>query len=164
MKLDNLKDLYIDSLRDLYNAETQIEKALPKMENAATLPALKEAYHNHLEQTKLQANRLQQIFDELDERPTGKKCKGMEGIIAEGQEILSENADPAVRDAGLIAAAQKVEHYEISGYGTARTYADKLGYKQAARLLQQTLDEEKQTDERLTALAESGVNAAAKTS
>lgn len=164
MKLENLKDLFVEQLRDLYSAEIQIQKALPKMEKAATLPALKQAYLNHMEQTKVQTNRLQQIFDDLDIRPSGKTCKGMEGIIAEGEEVIKEDADPAVRDASLIAAAQKVEHYEISGYGTVRTFAQKLGYSQAARLLQQTLDEEKQTDEKLTALAESGVNTAAQTS
>ncbi len=161
MKLANLHDLYVDHLRDLYNAETQIEKALPKMEKAASSQALKQAFQNHMEQTKTQADRLKQIFDELDMRPTGRKCKGMEGIISEGEEVLDMSSDPAVRDAGLISASQKVEHYEISGYGTARTYAQKLGFTKAAKLLQQTLDEEKQTDDKLTALAESGINAEA---
>lgn len=155
MKLDNLKDLFVEQLRDLYSAESQIQKALPKMEKAATHPALKQAYLNHLEQTKVQANRLQQIFDDLDMRPSGKTCKGMEGIIQEGDEIIKENADPEVRDAGLIAAAQKVEHYEISAYGTARTMAEMLDQTEAAELLDETLEEEKAADETLTDIAES---------
>jgi len=162
MKLNTLHDLYVDQLKDLYNAENQIVKALPKMEKAAHSQPLQKAYHDHLEQTRHQVQRLEQIFNELGESPTGKRCKGMEGLLEEGEEILTEDADPDVRDAGLIAAAQKVEHYEISGYGTARTFAERLGFTKAAQVLQQILDEEKQTDEKLTALAESSVNTRAK--
>jgi len=158
MKLQTLHDLYIDNLKDLYNAENQIIKALPKMAKAATSPQLQQAYTTHLEQTQRQIERLDQIFNELDIKPTGKRCRGMEGLIEEGQELIEENADPDVRDAGLIAAAQKVEHYEISGYGTARTYAEHLGFTKAVRLLDQILAEEKETDAKLTTLAESSIN------
>lgn len=162
MKLESLQDLYVDHLKDIYSAENQIVKALPKMAKAANSPQLQRAYQDHLEQTKHQVDRLQTIFDELGVKPTGKKCVGMEGLLQEGDELIQEKADPEVLDAGLIAAAQKVEHYEISSYGTARTYAEKLGFSKAARILQQILDEEKQTDEKLTSLAESGINAKAK--
>jgi ferritin-like metal-binding protein YciE len=162
MKLQNLHDLYMDQLKDLYNAEDQIVKALPKMAKAATSPDLQRAYQDHLDQTKRQKERLEMIFDELGQRPTGKKCKGMEGIIEEGEELLTQKVDPDVLDAGLIAAAQRVEHYEISGYGTARTYAQHLGYTKAANILQEILEEERQTDKKLTALAESHINVEAK--
>ncbi|HEX2980968.1 MAG TPA: ferritin-like domain-containing protein [Anaerolineaceae bacterium] len=162
MKMKSLHDLYVEQLKDLYNAETQITKALPKMAKAASSPQLQQAYHQHMDQTKGQMDRLKQIFEELGKSPTGKKCVGMEGIIKEGDELLDGNVDPDVLDAGLIGAAQKVEHYEICGYGTARTYAQRLGYDKAARVLQQILDEEKQTDAKLTALAESGINVQAK--
>lgn len=163
MKLNNLQDLYVDHLKDIYNAETQIVKALPKMAKAANSSQLQQAYQQHLEQTKHQVERLEALFTELGVKPTGKKCVGMEGILQEGDEIISEKPDPEVLDAGLIAAAQKVEHYEISSYGSARTFAEKLGYTRAAQVLQQILDEEKQTDEKLTTLAEnSGINARAK--
>jgi ferritin-like metal-binding protein YciE len=163
MKLNNLNDLFVDQIRDLYNAERQIEKALPKMVSSASSPDLQQGFQTHLEQTKHQVDRLTQIFEELKLRPTGKACQGMEGIISEGEEFIKEKGiDPAVKDAALIASAQRVEHYEIAGYGTARTYAQKLGYTQAARLLEQTLQEERQTDEKLTQLAESGINQQAK--
>lgn len=158
MKLATLQDLFVDEIRDLYNAEQQVVKALPKMAKASHSPELQNAYQMHLEQTKNQVERLKQIFEELNLPVRGKACKGMEGIISEGEELLKENADPDVKDAGLIASAQKVEHYEISSYGTARTYAQHLGYTNAARLLQQTLEEERQTDEKLTSLAERSVN------
>ncbi len=163
MKIQSLQDLFVDALEDLYSAESQIEKALPKMEMAAHDPSLKQGFQQHLDQTHHQKDRLEQIFQEMNMRPKAKTCKGMEGIISEGNELLKEKVDPEVMDAGLIGAAQKVEHYEISGYGTARTFASRLGYNDAARLLQQTLDEEKQTDEKLTRLAESGINQQAKT-
>lgn len=158
MKLDSLKALYIEELRDLYNAENQITKALPKMAKAATSPELKQAFEMHLEETQGQIGRLEQIFEALGESPKGKTCKAMQGLIEEGEEILKAKADPMVRDAALIAAAQRVEHYEIAGYGTVRTYAKLLKERQAAKLLQETLDEEGATDEKLTSLAEGGIN------
>jgi ferritin-like metal-binding protein YciE len=158
-KMTTLEDLYIDTLKDLYSAENQIIKALPKMAKAANSPELKRGFERHLEQTRQQVSRIEKIFSSQENAsPRGKKCVGMEGLIQEGEEIIKEEADPAVKDAGLIAAAQKVEHYEIAAYGTARTYAKTLGYHEAARLLQQTLDEESQTNENLTALAESHIN------
>jgi len=162
MKLNNLNDLYVDTLKDLYSAEQQIISALPKMVNAASSPDLKRGLQDHLDQTRRQVDRLSQIFNELGTSPTGKKCRGMEGLIEEGEEILNSHADPDVTDAGLIASAQKVEHYEISDYGTARTFARQLGFTNAAQVLQQILQEEKTTDEKLTALAESGINIQAK--
>ncbi len=158
-KMNSLEDLFVETLKDLYSAEHQIIKALPKMVKAANSPDLQKDFQDHLEQTKMQAQRIEQIFnDGVEGTPRGKKCVGMEGIIREGDEVISENAAPDVKDAGLIAAAQKVEHYEMAGYGTARTYAQMLGHEKAARLLQQTLDEEEQTDKKLTKLAESGIN------
>src|SRR5919201_4557022 len=158
MKLDSLEKLYVDELRDLYNAENQLLKALPKMAKHASHEDLRQAFEEHLEQTKEQVSRLEEIFEKLDEKPTGKTCKGMKGLVEEGSEFLKENGDESVLDAALISAAQKVEHYEIAGYGTVRTFADMLGDKEAAKLLQQTLDEEGETDKRLTAIAESIVN------
>jgi ferritin-like metal-binding protein YciE len=154
MKLDSLKELYVDELKDLYSAENQLLKALPKMAKAATSPALKKGFEKHLEETKGQVERLEQIFKALDESPKGKKCKAMEGLVEEGKELMEEDAEPEVMDAALIAAAQRVEHYEIAGYGCVRTYAQLLGETQAAKLLQQTLDEEGKTDQALTKLAE----------
>jgi len=158
MELNSLQDLFIHDLKDLYNAEVQLTKALPKMAKAATEPALKQAFQTHLAETEEQIERLEQIFEELDESPKGKKCKAMEGLIEEGKELMEEDAEPEVLDAGLIGAAQKVEHYEIAGYGTVRTYAEMLGNDQAARLLQQTLDEEGMTDKKLNALAMQCIN------
>jgi len=155
MEMESLRELYIDELKDLYSAENQIIKALPKMIKAASSPKLKAGFEEHLQQTRNQVERLEKIFKELDESPKGKKCKGMEGLIEEGKELMEEDAEPEVLDAGLIAAAQHVEHYEIAGYGCVRTYAELLGDKNAVKLLQQTLDEEKTTDEKLTALAKS---------
>ena len=152
-----LEELLQDELKDLYSAENQIVKALPKMIKGAQSPELKRAFERHLEETKRQVERLNQIGEELGMKMTGKKCKGMEGLIEEGKEMLEE-LDEENMDAGLIGAAQKVEHYEIAGYGTARTHADLLGLKKVARLLQQTLDEEGATDKKLTALAESIIN------
>jgi ferritin-like metal-binding protein YciE len=153
-----LEQLLVDELKDLYSAENQIIKALPKLAKAASSPELKRAFERHLEETKRQVERLNQIADNLDIRLTGKKCKGMEGLIEEGKEIIEEDLDENAIDAGLIGAAQKVEHYEIAAYGTARTHASLLGYNKIAKLLQQTLDEEGMTDKKLTALAESVIN------
>jgi ferritin-like metal-binding protein YciE len=153
-----LEELLIDELKDLYSAEKQLVSALPRMAKAASSPELRRAFERHTEETKRQVQRLEQIGSDLDFRLTGKKCKGMEGLIAEGKELMEEDFDENALDAGLIGAAQKVEHYEIAGYGTARTHAEMLGYTKAARLLQQTLDEEGATDKKLTALAESIIN------
>jgi len=161
MKLETLKDLYIHELKDLFSAEKQILKALPKMVKAADNAKLAAGFKEHLEQTKVHAERLETILASHDETTRGPKCKGMEGVLAEGAEMIEEEADEEVRDAGLIAAAQRVEHYEMAGYGTARTYAELLGDKKGAKLLQTTLDEEGETDKKLTALATSAINVAA---
>lgn len=158
MKLNTLQKLYTDELRDLYNAENQLLKALPKMAKAASSEELKEAFEQHLEQTKGHVKRLEQVFEELDEKPKGKTCRAMKGLIQEGSEILEEDGETSVRDAGIIVAAQKVEHYEIAGYGSVRTFAHLLGQNKAAELLQATLDEESETNEVLNRLAESVVN------
>ena len=158
MQLDSLQELYVEELRDIYNAEQQILKALPKMAKVASHRELQRAFTQHEKQTQRQVQRLERIFKELGERPTGKKCKGMEGLIAEGQELMKEKPEPEVLDAGLISAAQRVEHYEIAAYGTVRTWASRLGFERQAQLLQETLDEEGETDKRLTALAESSIN------
>ncbi len=154
MEINSLRELYIDQLRDLYDAENQLIKALPKMAKGATSDELREGIEEHLEQTKNQAQRLEQIFERFGEKPKGEKCKGMEGVIKEGSETLEKDMDDATKDAAIIAAAQRVEHYEIAGYGTARTYATLLGESEAAELLEETLDEEKKTDQKLTQLAE----------
>ncbi len=161
MELSTLKDLYIHELKDLYSAEKQIIKALPKLAKAATHPDLVAGFEQHLEETKEHAVRLEKILKSHEQTTRGPKCKGMEGVVAEGAEMIEEEADDEVRDAGLIAAAQRVEHYEMAGYGTARTYAELLGDKAGAKLLQTTLDEEAATDEKLTALATSAINLAA---
>jgi ferritin-like metal-binding protein YciE len=153
-----LEELLVDELKDLYSAEKQLVQALPRMAKGASSPELRRAFERHLEETKRQVQRLEQIGGDLDIRLTGKKCKGMEGLIAEGKEVLEEDLEDPAIDAGLIGAAQKVEHYEIAGYGTARTHAEMLGFTKAAKLLQQTLDEEAATDKKLTALAESIIN------
>ncbi len=158
MALKNLQDLYVDELKDLYNAEQQVLKALPKMAKAASSAELKNAFNQHLEQTKEQVRRLDHIFEELGKAPRGKKCIGMRGIIEEGSELIKEKADPSVKDAGLISAAQRVEHYEMAGYGTVRTFAQMLGYDDQAQTLQQTLNEEGDTDHKLTQLAETMIN------
>ena len=154
-KINNLHDVYVEQLKDLYSAEIQLIKALPKMAKAAASPELAQGFEEHLEQTKGHAARLEEIFKGLDEKPTGKKCKAMEGLIKEGAETIEENASPAAKDALLIAAAQRVEHYEIAGYGSVKTYANLLGESEAVRLLEQTLQEEVETDEKLTEMAES---------
>ncbi len=158
MESATLRELYIEQLKDLYSAENQITKALPKMAKKASSGDLKMAFEEHLRQTEGQINRLDEIFDMLQKSPRGKKCMGMEGLIEEGKEVMNDGAEPEVLDAALIAAAQKVEHYEIAAYGTVRAYARLLGEKEAERLLSQTLDEESQTDEKLTMLAEQGIN------
>jgi ferritin-like metal-binding protein YciE len=156
--METLEDLLVEQLRDLYNAENQLVKALPKMAKAAATPALQQGFEEHLEQTRGHVNRLEQVFERLGQKARGKKCEAMIGLVEEGKEIIDEDAEPAVKDAGLIAAAQKVEHYEIATYGTVRTWAQRLGYDDAAQLLQQTLQEEEETDRKLTRIAESMVN------
>jgi ferritin-like metal-binding protein YciE len=154
MKIDNLQKLYVEELRDLHSAERQIIQALPKMIKASSSPDLKAALQEHLDVTKEQLARLDQIFEALGKKGTGKKCKGMEGILEEGKEILEEDMTPELLDAAIIAAAQHVEHYEMAGYGTARTHAQLLGDTAAVKLLQTTLDEEGDADKKLTQLAE----------
>ena len=158
MSLDTLEKLYISELRDLYSAENQLLKALPKMTKGASSPELKDAFEKHLEQTKGHVERLEQLVEQLDESPKGKTCQAMKGLIEEGSEILKEEGEDSVLDAGLIVAAQKVEHYEIASYGNVRTFANLLGQDEAARLLQSTLDEESETNEILSRLAETVVN------
>jgi ferritin-like metal-binding protein YciE len=160
MEMETLRDLYVDELKDLWNAEKQILKALPRMIRAATARDLKQGFSKHEKQTREQVRRLERIFKSLDESPRGKKCVGMEGLLEEGSELIKERPDPDVLDAGLITAAQHVEHYEMAGYGTVRTWAKLLGYRDHAQLLQQTLDEEGDTDKVLTKLAET-INVAA---
>ncbi len=155
MKVENLRDLYVEELQDLYNSENQIIKALPKMIKAANSTELKDALQEHLEVTKEQSSRLEDIFSKLDEDPEGKKCKGMEGLLKEGDEVIKEDMDEDVRDAAIISAAQRVEHYEIAGYGCVRTYANLLGEEEAAGILEEILSEEKEADSKLTSLAES---------
>lgn len=158
MKLKSLDDLFLHEVKDIYSAEKQLVQALPKMAKTASAPQLKRAFEEHLQQTMQHVQRLEDIFTKLDEKPGRMKCKGMEGLIEEGEELIKEDADPSVKDAALIGAAQRVEHYEIAAYGTARTFAQQLNYNDIADLLQQTLDEESETDEKLTALAENGIN------
>lgn len=158
MEMETLRELYIDELKDLYSAETQLVKALPKMAKNASNPELQDAFNQHLEQTKGHVERLERIFKTLEASPGGKKCVGMEGLIEEANELLEEDAAEEVVDAGLISKAQHVEHYEMAGYGTVRTYALVLGENEHASLLQQTLDEEIKTDKLLTQLAETSVN------
>jgi ferritin-like metal-binding protein YciE len=158
MELENLRDLYIDELKDLYSAEKQLLKALPRMAKNASNASLKKAFTDHLAQTEVHVERLERIFQSLEARPGGKKCVGMEGLIDEAKELLEEDAQEDVLDAGLISKAQHVEHYEMAGYGTVRTYALTLGETAHAKLLQQTLDEEQATDKLLTQLAESSIN------
>ena len=158
MELESLKDLYLEELRDLYSAENQILKAMPKMIKSASHPELKQAFTRHQRETEGQVQRLERIFADLNESPKGKKCHGMEGLLEEGKDLISEKPHPDVLDAGLIAAAQHVEHYEMAGYGTVRTYARQLGHDRHADLLQQTLDEEKATDLLLTEIATRSIN------
>lgn len=158
MKLPSLKILLIEELRDLYSAETQLVKALPKMAKAASTEELADAFNEHLEITKGHVNRLEEIFEQLDEKPKGHPCMAMEGLLKEGTEAIDADGEDSVRDAALIIAAQKIEHYEIAGYGSVRTLAELLGEDRAAELLQETQDEEEEADQRLTQLAEDVVN------
>jgi ferritin-like metal-binding protein YciE len=154
MKLESLHELFVDELKDLYNAENQLTKALPKMVKAASSEELRTAIEHHLAETEAQVERLERIFKQLETSPKGKKCKAMAGLIEEGKEMIEMDGEDAVKDAALIAAAQRVEHYEIAGYGTVRTYAQLLGFDEAANLLQETLDEEAAADDKLTQLAQ----------
>jgi ferritin-like metal-binding protein YciE len=154
MQASELKAIFVDELKDIYSAETQLVKALPKMAKAAGSNDLRSGFEKHLEQTKEHVARLEQIFGGLEEKPTGKKCAGMEGLIKEGGEAIEEDYEGEAKDAILIGAAQRVEHYEIAAYGTVRAMAEKLGERQAVTLLSKTLQEEKDTDEKLTQLAE----------
>ena len=163
MEMESLKELYVDELKDLYSAEKQLVKALPKMAKNATNAELKDAFTTHLQETEGHVERLEQIFEMLGERPGGKKCKGMEGLIEEAKELLEEDATEEVLDAGMISKAQHVEHYEMAGYGTVRTYARMLGLDDQADLLQETLDEEGHANDLLTQIAESSVNLEAAT-
>src|SRR5438477_2238600 len=158
MNLETLKELYVNELKDLYNAEGQLVKALPKMAKAAASDELQEAFEKHLEQTKAHVDRLEEVFEDIGEKPKGKTCKAMKGLIEEGSEILHEDGEESVIDAGIIVAAQKVEHYEMAGYGSVRTFAQLLGKDRSAELLQTTLDEESETNETLNQLAEGVVN------
>jgi len=158
MKIESLRDLYVEQLHDLYSAETQLVEALPKMAKAASTPQLQNAFQEHLTQTKTHVQRIEQIFQKLGTKPKDQTCKGMEGLLKEGSEMIKMKGEPAAIDAGLIAAAQRVEHYEIAGYGCVHTYAQQLGEQQDAQLLQQTLNEEGQTDKKLTQLAEQLIN------
>ncbi|NLG96658.1 MAG: ferritin-like domain-containing protein [Chloroflexi bacterium] len=157
-KMKNLEDLFVDTLQDLYDAEHQLVKALPKMAEQANSKELKQGFKEHLDVTNRQIERVEQIFKELKMEAKGKRCKGMEGLIKEGDEMIQEAGDPMVKDAALIASAQKIEHYEISGYGTARAYAQALGHQNIARVLDQIANEEGQADKKLTALAEGHIN------
>jgi len=155
--MNSLQELFVDQLRDLYDAEQQLVQALPKMAQAASSQELKMGFQMHLDETRNQVQRLERIFADLGMSSSGQQCEGMAGLIKEGEEAIQMQGDPMVKDAALIAAAQRVEHYEIAGYGTARTFADQLGHSQAKSLLQQSLDEEGKTDKKLSALAEGGL-------
>ena len=158
MEMESLQELMIEEMRDIYNAETQLTKAMPKMAKKASNPQLKKAFETHLRETEGQIQRLQKIFDKLGKKPTGKKCAAMAGLIEEGKEMMGEDMEDDTMDAALISIAQKIEHYEIASYGTVRTWAQVLGDEQTAKLLQQTLDEEGKTDKLLTELAENSIN------
>ncbi len=160
--MKNLEDLFEHQLKDLYSAESQLIKAMPKMQKKATDEKLKKAIEKHLEETKEQKERLKEICDELGIKPTGEECKAMKGLIEEAEHFLEEDAEKDVRDAGIIAEAQRIEHYEISGYGTAVRFAKELGHDKIAKKLQKTLDEEYKTDENLTKMAEGSLNKKAK--
>jgi ferritin-like metal-binding protein YciE len=161
MKIESMADLFLGQIEDLYDAERRLVKALPKMAKAATSSSLRHAFESHLEETKGHVTRLEQVFGELQKKPKGKPCEAMKGLIAEGEEIVSEVPESALRDAGLIAAANRVEHYEIAAYGSARTFAEGLGRRDIASLLGETLEEEKQADTKLTQIARSSVNSEA---
>jgi len=156
--METLHELLVDEIKDLFSAENQLTKALPKMAKAATNADLRRAFETHLRETEGHVRRLEQVAERLEASPRGKKCMGMEGLVAEGKELISEKPDEQVLDAGLIGAAQKVEHYEIAAYGTARAHAEQMGHTEVARLLQQTLEEESAANEKLTMIAEQMVN------
>jgi ferritin-like metal-binding protein YciE len=157
-KVATMEDLFLDQIRDLYDAEKQLTKALPKMAKSASSDELRKAIQDHLRETENQVERLDRVFDMIEQKATGKKCAAMTGLIKEGEEVVASTDDSAVRDAGIIAAAQRVEHYEMSGYGSARTFAQMLGHDEAASLLQETLNEEKNADHKLNEIAESQIN------
>lgn len=154
MKVESLRDLYLEQLQDLYNAEQQLIKALPKMAKAATTDELRTAIEDHLQETRVQAERIETICEKMGKKASGKKCKAMEGLIKEGSETMGEDMEDSLKDAAIIADAQRVEHYEIAGYGCVRAYATRLGDEEAAELLAQTLEEEKQADQKLNDIAE----------
>jgi ferritin-like metal-binding protein YciE len=157
MRLNSLQDVFVDQIHDLHSAETQLVTALPKLAGAASSDKLRETFENHLAETRGQLERLDEIIATLGLGPATEPCKGMEGLVAEGEKIVSAQGDPAAKDAALIAAAQRVEHYEIAGYGTARALADQLGHKDARDLLDDTLDEESNADKLLTKIATGGL-------
>ncbi len=162
MAMHNMNDLFVEEMKDLYSAETQLIKALPKMAKAADNTELRNAFEMHLQQTEAHARRIEEIFQAgLGDSPRGKKCAGMEGLIKEASDVMSEHAPGDVMDAAIIGAAQRMEHYEMAGYGTARAHAQQLGYNNAVRLLQQTLQEEEAADKKLTQIAESRINVSA---
>jgi ferritin-like metal-binding protein YciE len=161
MSLDSLQSLFLDELKDVYHAEKQLVDALPRMAKAADSAALQRAFSDHLVETEAHVERLERILRELGQPARGKRCKGMEGVLEEGKEIMQQEGEPAVIDAALIAAAQRVEHYEIAAYGCLRTYAELLGYENAAKLLSQTLAEEEAADQKLTTIGQQSVNAEA---
>jgi ferritin-like metal-binding protein YciE len=154
MKVESLRDLFVEQLQDLYSAEQQLIKALPKMAKASSSEELRAAFEDHLGQTRQHAQRIETIFEQMGEKMAAKKCKGMEGLVKEGSEVLEEDMEDGIKDAAIIAAAQRVEHYEIAGYGCVHAYAERLGEEKAASLLEQTLEEEKQADELLNGIAE----------
>lgn len=158
MSMKTLHDLMIEDLKDIYHAEKQILKAMPKMIKSVSSDNVRQAFEEHFRQTEKQVTRVEKIFKELNMTPKGKKCLAMEGLIEEGKEIMQEDAEPVVMDAALIAAAQKIEHYEIAAYGTLKTYANQLGLKKVAQIAEEILNEEKMTDEKLTRIAEAEVN------
>ena len=161
LKLNSLRDLLVEELRDLYSAETQLVEALPKMAQAATSQELRSAFEHHLEETRGHVSRLESIFQKIGEGSSGETCEAMKGLVKEGEILVKAQGEPDVRDAGLIGAAQRVEHYEMAGYGTARSLARRLGENQAAETLQRTLNEEAQANEKLTSIAEAQVNVSA---
>ena len=161
LKLDSLRDRLVEELRDLYSAETQLVEALPKMAEAASSQELRSAFNHHLDQTREHVSRLKEVFSDIGEKSSGETCEAMKGLIKEGEILLKAEGDPGVRDAGLIGAAQRVEHYEIAGYGTARSLAQRLGDNRIVATLQQTLNEEAEADKKLTSIAEGQVNVSA---
>lgn len=163
MKLNSLQDLFLHELQDIFDAERQLVKALPKMAKAADTEELRKGFEEHLEQTKHHVERLEQVFEMIGTKPRGSTCDAMKGLVSEGQDIIEADGEPEVTDAGLICAAQKVEHYEIASYGCLCTWAHQLGHQDAEKLLHETLEEEKRTDAKLTELAQKEVNAMAAT-